>query len=120
MRVTTDRNPKKYKIQGTVFLLEPASKDDLSKFYREAVYEMQNGDSTNVDPHMAEKIALKAKVKGWDETLLGDDDAPIPFNAGTAETILNNMDQSGRDELYMTIISPARNRAKLVATEKNA
>lgn len=120
MRVTKDRSPKWYTVDGSRFLLEPASKDDLSAAYREAVYEMQNGDSSNIDPHLAENILLKNKVRGW-EDVLDENDAAIPFPSAkeTLSKEISAWDQRSRDEIYSIIVNPAKNRAKLVAVEKN-
>ena len=101
-------------------MLEPASKDDLGKYYRTAIYELQNGVSTDSDPHLGEKLCLIDKIKGWDETLVDDEnDAPIPFNASSLASEVNTWDQSQRDEVYFCIVNSAKNRAKLVAAEKN-
>jgi hypothetical protein len=100
-------------------MLKPASKDDLAKAYREAIYEMQNGDTTNVDPHLAEKLLLNDHIVGWDNTLLDSKDEPIPYSAGIVSKQVNIMDQASRDLIYGVIVSPARNRSKLVEQEKN-
>lgn len=119
MRVTINREPKDYKIAGTVFKLKPASKDDISENYRSSLYEMQHGDSMQLDPHLFEKNLLKKHIVGWDETLQDENDAVIPFGTNGMEKILNYMDQNDRDAIYQVIVSPSQHRAKLVALEKN-
>lgn len=120
MRITKNRDPKPYKINGTVFMIAPASKDDISKNYRESLYEMQNGDRVESDPHLFEMNLLNKFIRGWDDTLIDENDKPIPFNAGSLNRELSDMDQSDRDSIFSVIISPSRNRSKLVAAEKNA
>ena len=100
-------------------MIAPATKDDISKNYRESLYEMQNGDRVDSDPHLFEMNLLKRFVRGWDETLTDEDDKPIPFSAVSLADVISKMDQTDRDAVFNVIVSPSRHRSKLVNAEKN-
>ena len=59
MRITVNREPKPYKINGTVFMIAPASKDEISQNYRESLYELQQGEKMDLDPHLFEINMIK-------------------------------------------------------------
>ena len=102
-------------------MIEPATKDEISTTYRESLYEMQNGDRVDDDPHLFEINLLKKKLKGWDDTMEDEDGNKIPYSSVPAalHKDISEMDQDCRTTLFNIICNPSRHRARLVAAEKN-